>query len=75
MIESYGVCHAAHRGRLFGYYENDCLVNIALLGHHILIYKEHEGLEAFANKAVDVGAGGFLILGPHDHLSKIAACH
>ena len=64
LIDDYGICHPALRGRLFGYYEDDRLVNLALLGHHILIYKEREGLAAFAEKAAETGASGHLILGP-----------
>src|SRR5262249_51873078 len=59
----HGICHAAHRGRFFGYFDDNCLVNIALLGHHILIYSEI-GLRHFAAKAHEIAVRTNLILGP-----------
>ncbi len=64
MIEENGVCHPLHRGRFFGYYENGVLKNIALLGHFILIYHETIGLKQFAEKAADIEAPAYLVLGP-----------
>jgi ribosomal protein S18 acetylase RimI-like enzyme len=63
MIEEHGINHPAHRGRFYGYFEDDCLRNVALLGHHILIYSE-VGLEYLAAKAYEIAASGSLILGP-----------
>jgi predicted GNAT family acetyltransferase len=71
MIEDYGICNStAFRGQLFGYYENRELKNIALLGHHILIYKEDEGIKQFAEKAAEIKAQGFLVLGPHGQIEE-----
>src|SRR5690242_16344884 len=63
MIEDHGIKHPAHRGRFYGYFEDDRLRNVALLGHHILIYSE-VGLEYLAAKAHEIAASGSLILGP-----------
>src|SRR2546426_8674049 len=77
MIEDHGVCDPAHRGRFFGYYEDDRLAGIALLGHHILIYAEDVALPYFAQAAVEAQAKGYLILRPQaqgealwEHLSE-----
>src|SRR5262249_3440474 len=64
MIEENGVCHPSHRGRFFGYYEDGKLANIALLGHFILIYREDKGLQQFAEKAAEIAAPAYLVLGP-----------
>jgi ribosomal protein S18 acetylase RimI-like enzyme len=74
LVEDYGVCNAALRGRLFGYYEDDHLANIALLGHHTLIYKEREGLKEFAEKFIETNVGGNLILGPLEQVEEFW-CH
>lgn len=78
LIETYGICNAALRGRFFGYYEDGQLKNLALLGHHILIYKAHEGIKQFAEKAAEIKAPGYLVLGPQvlmeelwSHLSQL----
>ena len=63
MIEDHGICHAAHRGRFFGYFDDNNLVNVALLGHHILIYSEI-GLRHFAAKAHEIAVRTNLLLGP-----------
>lgn len=63
-IEDHGICDPAHRGRLFGYYEDQRLAGVALLGHHILIYAEDVALPYFAQAAVEVQAKGHMILGP-----------
>ena len=70
LIEDHGVCSPAHRGRIVGYYEGDRLVNAALLGHHILIYREYEGLAEFAKAAAEMEADGHLILGPHSQVEQ-----
>jgi ribosomal protein S18 acetylase RimI-like enzyme len=64
MIEENGVCHPSHRGHFFGYYENGELKNIALLGHFILIYRHDVGLAHFAEKAAEIQAPAYLVLGP-----------
>ncbi len=69
LIEDYGICNSvALRGQLFGYYENTELKNIALLGHHILIYKVDEGIKLFAEKAAEIQAQGYLVLGPQEQV-------
>src|SRR5438552_3671231 len=53
-----------HRGIFFGYFEDDQLAGVALLGHHILIYAEDAALPFFAQAAAESQAKGHLILGP-----------
>ena len=64
MIEDHGICHPAHRGHLFGYYEDRRLTGVALLGHHILIYGEDTAISYFARVAAEIQAKGHMILGP-----------
>jgi len=63
-IEDHGICDPAHRGRFFGYYEDNRLAGVALLGHHILIYAEDVALPYFAKTALEIQAKGHMILGP-----------
>ena len=53
-----------HRGIFFGYFEDDQLAGVALLGHHILIYAEDAAMPFFAQAAVESQAKGHLLLGP-----------
>src|SRR6185369_6352015 len=64
MIEDHEIGDPAHRGRFFGYYEDERLAGIALLGHHILIFAEDVALPFFAKTAVEIQAKGHLVLGP-----------
>ena len=64
MNEDHQIGDPAHRGRFFGYYEDDRLAGIALLGHHILIFAEDVALPFFAKTAFEIQAKGHLILGP-----------
>ena len=63
-VEDHGICDPAHRGYFFGYYEDQRLAGIALLGHHILIFAEDVALPYFAKAAFETQAKGHLILGP-----------
>ncbi len=63
MVDDCGICHPAHRGRFYGYFEDDQLRNVAVLGHHILIYSE-SGLAHLAAKAHEIAASANLLLGP-----------
>jgi ribosomal protein S18 acetylase RimI-like enzyme len=73
MIEDHGICHPSHRGSFFGYYEDDRLAGVALLGHHILIHAEPEALSYFARAAAASGAKGHLILGPQAQVEEFWA--
>ena len=70
MLEDYGVIHAAHRGQFFGYYENDKLAGVALLGHYILIYGKEASLPYFAKAAFKLKAGGNVIFGPRKQVES-----
>ena len=52
MLADNGLLHPSNRGRFYGYFENNQLVAVALLGHAIMIYArpeaEAEALQYFA---------------------------
>jgi hypothetical protein len=64
MIEDFGICHPAHRGRFFGYFEDRHLTAVALLGHAIVIYGDGVALDYFAEKAAEIRVKGHVIFGP-----------
>lgn len=64
LLADYGVQNAALRGRFYGYFEDGRLANVALLGHHILIYRLRPGLQQFADLVLQNGISGHLVLGP-----------
>ncbi|MFN7946675.1 MAG: hypothetical protein U0Z53_15090 [Blastocatellia bacterium] len=68
MIEDYGLTHPAHRGRFFGYYEDDWLAGVALLGHALLVFtepdSEEDAFRHFAQMAADTWTEGHFIYGP-----------
>src|ERR1041384_5448361 len=59
-IEDYGIRSPKHRGLLFGFFEDDRLAGVALLGHAILLFTRPESEEAalrcFARAAAEVRA-------------------
>jgi len=63
-IQDYGISNPAHRGRFFGYYEDDRLAGVALLGHIIAICAEDDALSYFAQTAAEIRAKGHVIFGP-----------
>ncbi len=68
LIADYGMSHPSLRGRFFGYFENQQLAGVALLGHAILFYSlpeaEASAWEYFARTAAEIRAKGHLIFGP-----------
>ncbi len=70
MLEDYGVVHEAHRGQFFGYYENDKLAGVALLGHSILIYGKEASLPYFAEATIKSKAKGHVIFGPRKQVES-----
>lgn len=68
MIADYGMSHPSLRGRFFGYFENQQLAGVALLGHAIMIYAlpeaEESAWEYFARTAAEIRAKGHLVFGP-----------
>lgn len=72
MIEDRGLCHPAHRGSFFGYFEDDRLAGVALLGHVIMICATPEAepaaLSYFAKMAAEIGARGHVVFGPQEQV-------
>lgn len=68
MLEDNGLSHPTNRGRFYGYFEDEQLVGLALLGHAIMIYArpevEPESLAFFAKKAMETNVTGNVIYGP-----------
>jgi predicted GNAT family acetyltransferase len=70
MLEDYGVIHAAHRGQFYGYFENDKMAGVALLGHSILIYGKKASLPYFAKAIMEAKASGHVIFGPRKQVES-----
>jgi uncharacterized protein len=77
LILDYGLCGAELRGRFYGYFANEQLAGVALIGHQIIVFGADEALPYFARKVAEVRARGYLMLGPQaivealwNHLSK-----
>jgi uncharacterized protein len=70
LLDDYGIRHEALRGKMFGYYEDDCLRNVAWLGHHILIYKDRDGLQEFAKTVAETVTNSYLIVGPEKQVEE-----
>lgn len=72
LIEDYGLVHAAHRGRFFGYYEDNQLAGVVLLGHAFLLFAElgaeDDALGQFARIAADTWTEGHVIYGPRQQV-------
>jgi predicted GNAT family acetyltransferase len=68
MIEDHGLVHPAQRGQYFGYFVNDRLAGVALLGHAFLLFAEldieDDALRQFAQLAADTWTEGHVIYGP-----------
>jgi hypothetical protein len=75
MVEDHGICHPAHRGRFFGYFEDHGLAGVALLGHLIMIYATSEAeagaLKHFARVAAEIRAKGHVIFGPREQVQAL----
>ena len=68
MLQDNGLVNPANRGSFYGYFENEKLVGIALLGHATMIFAradvEIEALEAFANIVQTQNLNINLMFGP-----------
>jgi uncharacterized protein len=72
LIEDYGIINAAHEGQFFGYYEDDILLGVALLGHSIVILGNDTSLQYFAQAAIESKVECQVIFGPHNQVEKYA---
>jgi predicted GNAT family acetyltransferase len=69
-IEDHGMVSAAHRGQFFGYYENEILLGVALLGHSIVIFGNDSSLQHFAQATIECKAECQVIFGSHNQIEK-----
>ncbi len=68
MLQDNGLVNPANRGTFYGYYENNKLAGIALLGHATMIFArpdvEIEALQSFANTVQEQNLNITLMFGP-----------
>lgn len=64
LIADYGVSSPALRGRFFGYFVDEELAGIVLIGHQILFCAPDEALSHFARVAAESGIRSSVIFGP-----------
>lgn len=73
-IEDNGFNHPSNRGRFYGYFANDHLLGVALLGHATLFYArpevEQEAIACFAGKLVEAQISAHLIFGPQAQVEE-----
>lgn len=72
-----GLSNPANRGRFFGYFENDQLVGVALLGHATMIYarpdSEAAALKYFAQQMVENNVTCNVVFGPKAQVEAFSA--
>ncbi|MFN7929469.1 MAG: GNAT family N-acetyltransferase [Blastocatellia bacterium] len=64
LILDHGLCGAELRGSFHGYFVNQQLLGVALLGHQIITFGAAAALPLWAAQAVARQARGYLMLGP-----------
>jgi uncharacterized protein len=72
-IEEYGMINTAHRGQFFGYYEDDGLQGVALLGHSIVIFGNDSSLQPFAQATIESQTECQVIFGHDLQVERFAA--
>lgn len=71
LILDYGLCGAELRGNFYGYFANNQLAGVALIGHQIIAFGAEEAWPYFAHKAVELNARGYLMLGPQPQVEAL----
>src|SRR5262245_6923150 len=71
LILDYGLCGPELRGSFYGYFEDNQLVGVALIGHQIVVFGAESALPYFAHKVAEVKARGYLILGPQAQVETL----
>jgi uncharacterized protein len=72
MIEDQGIVNPAHRGQFFGYFEDDMLLAVALLGHSVVIFGNDSSLQPFAQATIDSKAECQIIFGQDNQVEQYA---
>ena len=77
MLLDNGLLHPTNRGRYYGYYENDQMVAVALLGHATMIYArpeaEAEAVQYFAQQVVEQNIACNVVFGPKSQVEAFGA--
>ena len=63
LIDDHGLCSPKLRGQFFGWFRNDELAAVALLGHQIMFCGDAAALPAFARTVCEIKAKGFVVFG------------
>ncbi len=64
LIDDHGLCSPKLRGQFFGWFSNDELAAVALLGHQIMFCGDAAALPDFARTVCEIKAKGFVVFGP-----------
>ncbi len=77
MLADNGLSHPSNRGHFYGYFENNQLIAVALLGHAIMIYARPESeaaaLQYFAQQVIENDVTGNVIFGPKAQVEAFGA--
>lgn len=77
MLLDNGLSHPSNRGRFYGYYENDQLVAVALLGHATMMYArpeaEAEAVQYFAQQVAEHNLACNVVFGPKSQVEAFGA--
>lgn len=71
LILDHGMCAPELRGSFYGFFAEEQLFGVALIGHQIVVFATDEAFLAFARKAVEVKARGYLMLGPQAQVETL----
>ncbi len=71
LILDHGMCAPELRGSFYGYFAEEQLFGVALIGHQIVVFATDEAFHSFARKAVEVKARGYLMLGPQAQVKTL----
>ena len=73
LILDYGMCAPELRGVFYGYFTDEQLTGVALIGHQLIVFAADDALASFAQKAVEVQARLYMILAPEQQVEKLWA--
>ena len=71
LLDDHGLCSPKLRGQFFGWFKNNELAAVALLGHQILFCGDPAAFPSFAQTAVESKAKGFVVFGPKAEVDRL----
>lgn len=71
LIMDYGMCAPELRGILYGYFQDNKLTGVTLIGHQLFVFAADEVLALIAQKVMEIQARVHLILGPEEQVEKL----